>query len=123
MIDTFLTKPTQCHLWQKEGLTDEDLNLENNFELLRTFEDESHLTKRLLKCKECGQLYFYEFYEVVDWVGGHDPQYRTFIPIETEDAAGKMAEMWPHELFQFWPRLQDDWVSEKKKSIVYWMGK
>ena len=54
--------PTQCHLWQTENFSSQDLSLEN-FELLETFADDSHFWRYLLKCKECGQLYFYEFYE------------------------------------------------------------
>lgn len=69
-----MNKPIKCHLWQKEELTEQDLYTGNSFELLRTFADENHLSRCLLKRKDCGRLYFYEFYEEIDWKQGNDPQ-------------------------------------------------
>ena len=118
-----MIQPTQCHLWRKENLTDEDIDIKNNFELLHTFTDESHLCRDLLKCKDCGQFYFYEFYEEINWKGGSDPQYCTFIPIETKEEAEKLAKMSPLQLLQFSPRLQNDWPDKEDKSKIYWIGK
>jgi hypothetical protein len=53
--------------------------------LLDTYADDSHLSRRLLKCRECAQLYFFEFYEEIDWLDSKDPQYVTYIPVETRD--------------------------------------
>jgi hypothetical protein len=70
---TSVKAPTQCALWKKPELIDEPR--QNRFELLETFVDESHLSRELLRCKECGQLYFFEFYEEIDWEDGNDPQF------------------------------------------------
>ncbi len=110
-------------MWRKENLTDEDIDIQNDFELLHTFIDESHLCRYLLKCKDCGQLYFYEFYEEIDWKEGNDPQYRTFIPIGTKDEAKKIAKMLPLQLLLLSPRLQNDWLAKADKSKIYWIGK
>ena len=118
-----MKQPAQCHLQQKENLTNEDINVKNNFELLHTFEDESHLWRYLLKCKDCGQLYFYEFYEEIDWKEGNDPQYRTFIPIESKEEAENMAKMKSFELLKISPRLQYDWPANADKSKIYWIRK
>lgn len=115
--------PAQCHLWQKENLTDEDIDIGNNFELLHTFVDESHLCRDLLKCRNCGQLYFYEFYEEIDWKEGNDQQYCTFIPVGTKDEAEDIAKISPVALLQISPRLQRDWPAEADKSAIHWIGK
>jgi hypothetical protein len=62
---TIMKAPIQCALWEKPELLDEP-NHRDRFELLETFVDESHEFRDLLKCKECGQPYFYEFYEWID---------------------------------------------------------
>ncbi len=36
------------------------------------YADESHFQRYLLKCRECGQLYFFEFLEEIDWSHGKD---------------------------------------------------
>ena len=57
-------EPTQCVLWNNPELVSGPLN--ERFDLLETYADESHLKRRLLRCRECGQLYFHEFYEWID---------------------------------------------------------
>ena len=78
--------PTQCHLWSSESPTIKDLD----FEPVQTYVDESHFSRSLLRCKRCGQLYYSEFYEIVDWDDGNDDQYSTYIPIEYDE---KIIEM------------------------------
>lgn len=112
--------PTQCRLWQMEQVTSEDIQLSKHFEKLATFEDDSHLIRSLLRCKECQQLYFYEFYEWIDWVSGNDPQYRTFLPIESEEEAQRLARMSPTELLGCYPRLQVDWPADEKRPAIHW---
>lgn len=113
--------PVQCHLWQKEQVTSEDIQLSSHFELRDTFEEDSHLVRRLLRCKDCGQLYFYEFYEWIDWVAGNDPQYSTFLPVESEEEARKLAKKAPSELLQFYPRLQKDWPADAERPTIRWV--
>ena len=79
---TVMKAPTQCALWAKPELLGEP-NRRDRFERLETFVDKSHEFRDLLKCKECGQLYFAEFYEEIDWEDGDDPQYWTYVPVET----------------------------------------
>jgi hypothetical protein len=113
-------KPSQCHLWHKGNLTPADTN-PNNFTVLQTFTDESHLVRRLLKCNDCGQLYFYEFYEETDWKKGNDPQYRTFIPVASKKDAETISKMQPFELTQLFPRIQDHWPADAARN-VRWIG-
>lgn len=121
-INVQTIRPEQCHLWNEEYIK-EDKNISGDFEELNTFEDESHLIRRLLKCKDCGQLYFYEFYEEIDWVNGNDPQYRTWIPVKTEKDAKKLSMIPVIEILKFFPRLQSDWPSNAERPKFKWSGK
>lgn len=70
-----------------------------------------------------GQLYFFEFYEEIDWEGGNDPQYTTYIPVETNEEIETLKKSSPLELLQFFPRLQIDFPKEAKEPKVWWNGK
>lgn len=113
--------PTQCVLWEKPELINEPMK--ERFELLETFADESHLWRYLLKCRECEQLYFFEFYEEIDWEHGNDPQYTTWIPIDAPEDAQKFSKLSPLELLQFSPRLQKDFPKDAKTPSLRWVGK
>ena len=76
-----------------------------------------------MKCKECGQLYFDEFYEEVDWIGGNDPQYVTLIPVAARKDIDKLKNSSIFELTQFTPRLQKDYPKDADKPRIYWVGK
>ena len=58
-------EPTQCVLWSAPDSVRG--NFEDHFELVKTYDDDNHLIRRLLKCRECGQQYFYEMFEEIDW--------------------------------------------------------
>jgi len=109
-------KPTQCILWNKANLTPADLD----FERVKTFTESSHFDRNILKCKECGQLYFHEFYEIVNF-GGDDDMYDTFIPVETNEEIKILSETKePMELLQFSPRLQWDFV-DGESGLPHWI--
>lgn len=116
-----MPKPMRCHLWKREGLTANDLR--DAFEILETFESSSHLKRHLLRCKDCGQLYFYEFYEEIDWERGHDPQYQTYIPVETKDQIEALKATDNYTLLRYTPRLQKDWPSDAERPQVEWVGR
>lgn len=111
--------PTQCILWE----TPERVSgvMKNRFEVIDTYVNESHHWRYLLKCRECGQLYFFEFYEEIDWVNGNDPQYSTYIPIETKDEIETLKNTSPLGLLQFFPRLQRDFPKDAKEPISHWV--
>ncbi|MDO8492197.1 MAG: HD domain-containing protein [bacterium] len=119
--ESTIKAPIKCALWEKPELVKEPMK--ERFELLETFADESHLFRYLLKCHECGQLYFFEFYEEIDWEHGNDPQYTTWIPIDTPEDAQKLSKLSPLELLQFLPRLQKDFPKDAKIPSLRWVGK
>lgn len=93
--------------------------INRKFEVVKTFIDSSHLVRNIVKCKDCGQLYFHEYYEVIDWVDGDDSQYDTYIPIEDEIKAEALSSLSPLELLGNSPRLQWDYV--KGVTTVRWI--
>lgn len=113
-----MKKPTQCILWKKDTLTSDDLN--GAFDVLETFEEDSHSSCRLVKCTECGQLYIKFFYEEVDWVNGNDPQYVTYVPVKTKKEIN-MAKT--TGLSNATPTLHSDYPADAEKPKVYWMGR
>lgn len=64
-----MIKPSKCILWDKPEIVREG-TVKDLFELMETYADDSHLWRYLFKCRECGQVYFFEFYEEIHWVGG-----------------------------------------------------
>ncbi len=92
------------------------------FERIDTYVDECHLVRSLLKCRECGQLYFHEFYEEIDWEGGNDPQYFTYVSVETDDEIETLKSASLFGLLEFSPRLQRDFPKDEKPKVG-WVGK
>ena len=100
-----IMKPIQCHLLNLKTLTEEDIA---GLEHVKTFSEGSHFVRCILKCAQCGQLYFYEWFEEIDWVAGNDPQYATWIPIPEMEAAEKLNGKAPIELLICLPQIRCD---------------
>jgi hypothetical protein len=114
-----LKEPTGCILWREPERIESDRAA--FFECLETFEDDSHLTRHLFKCRECGQLYFYEFYEEIDWDEGDDWQYWTYIPVTGDADVEMMLKESPIGLLRFTPRLQRDFPKGAKTVRIAWI--
>ena len=104
--DIRTTEPTECILWKTDLLTIEQLR--ESFDLLTTYEDDSHLIRKLLRCKECGHLYFYEFYEEIDWQEGKDGQYWTWIPVDNQESAENLSKLSVMKLLMY-PSIRYDY--------------
>ena len=83
--------PKKCHLWNNQNLKHDDLIKSLN--TIKIFEDDAHLIRKVLKCKICNQLYFYEMVEYIDYKNGKDPIYRTWIPIKNINTAVKLSKL------------------------------
>jgi hypothetical protein len=59
----------------------------------------------------------------IDWVGGEDPQYVTYIPVETEAEIEVLRKCTPSDLCLHFPRLQKDFPKGAKEPTVRWVGK
>ena len=115
-----MREPVDCVLWEKPELVLEGAT-KSRFERIETFVKDSHLWRYLLKCRECGQLYFFEFFEVVDWEGGDDPQYTTYIPVGTVEEATALSKLTPAALLNHFPRLQMDFPKSADGPVVRWV--
>ena len=111
--------PAQCHLWQAETLTMKDL-LEA-LTAVETFLDEPHQTRDLRKCKTCGQLYFHEFLDWIDWQKGDDPQCQTFIPVDSKNDIGPLLRADEFSLQSFSPRLLADYPKGAESCRIHWV--
>ena len=101
-----LPHPFQCVLWEHpERVSGKFAEILAEVE---SYEDSSHLVRSLCKCRECGQLYFYEWYEWVDWEGGNDKMYTTLIPVQTPEQADELKATTTFMLMTYVPRLQLD---------------
>ena len=109
--DIHIIKPSQCHLMDLTGLTAKDIL--DVMDMVKEYLDESHLIRRLYRCRKCGQLYFYEFYEEIDWSEGNDPQYRTLIPVADEASAEALNKQSPLQLLAY-PSIRMDYPQEAK---------
>jgi hypothetical protein len=110
-----LQSPIQCAMWENPKLA---LNkFSHTFELIEEFVDERHLERSLWKCQECGQLYFREWYEWVDWNEGNDKIYVTLVPVQTSEEIAALKRTSVFTLMRYYPRLQ------LENSPPIWIGK
>jgi hypothetical protein len=79
--------------------------------------------RQLLRCRECDQLYFFEFYEEIDWEEGNDPQYSTYIAVEDDAEIQTLKKASSFELLQYFPRLQWDFPKDAQTPTARWVRK
>ena len=115
-----VSEPRQCLYWRNPRRV-RDAALKQSFELMVQYEHDSHLQRELLKCRECSQLYFFEFYEIIDWENGNDPQYTKYIPVSTIDEGEELSRLAPFALLDVSPRLCIDFPKEAKSPTFYWV--
>lgn len=77
--------PTQCILWRKENLIPLDLS-PDNFEFVKRLPDIPNVSEQVKRCKECGQLYLFEYNDLFVSPWSDDlPVYMTYVPISEEE--------------------------------------
>jgi hypothetical protein len=113
--------PTQCHLWQADVLRSEDF--QDIFEVEQSFQETSHFSRCLLRCTRCGQRYFYQFYETIDWDAGDDPQHSMYVPVDSAEEIETLRRTGLGDLGQFVPRLIKDFPKGTKEPIMFWVGR
>lgn len=106
------TLPLHCHLWTQAPITSEEIR--NSLESIKIYEDDSHEVRKLLKCKHCHQLYFYEFLERIDWSGGNDAMYWQWIPVDNQESGDALAEKSSMALLSF-PAIRVDFPSDAEE--------
>jgi hypothetical protein len=101
-----LPPPTGCALWEHPERAGGKFS--EIFEEVASYEDSSHLERALYMCLECGQQYFFEWYEWVDWDGGNDRCYSTLIPVQTQEQLEALKQTDMFSLMRYYPRLHLD---------------
>jgi hypothetical protein len=111
-------KPMEIHcaLWNKDELTFEDLK--EGLENLEQLNDDSDLIRWVKVCKNCGQLYFYEFKEYENWSTGDSASYRTWIPASSLDEARLINHLAYTQLLNFSSIRLDSDSSPKPYKII-----
>lgn len=117
-----MKKSEICRLTQTTPAITDLLPTSEHFNVVTAYDDESHLFRYLLSCNQCGQLFFFEFYEEIDWENGDDPQYTTYIPVDSREEADALHLRNSFELLAITPRLQFD-SGKGNSEIVRWVGK
>ena len=113
-------EPLECILWRSPERLE---NIQKVLDTIEIYMDDSHHMRRLVKCRECGQLYFYEFLEFVDYQDGEDPQYRTYIPVASAGDAVLLSSL-PHwELVTYAPAIHANWPKGQDRSHISWVGR
>jgi len=116
-----LREPTQYHLWhmKEPGVGD----LYHSLEKFKVFVESSHFDRELRRCKACGQLYYYEFYEMNYVIDPNEPIYTTYIPVDNDPVLiDKLNNKSSIELLGVIPRMQSDtgypwvvWIGRPKQ--------
>ena len=115
-----VVRPGNCHLMDLSGLNAQDIT--GPMETVKAYQDESHLIRMLYRCPRCGQLYFYEFYEEIDWVDSEDPQWRTMIPV-ADETSGDLLNRMPPMSFGAYPAIRMDYPKEATApGQPHWVG-
>ncbi|RNF33990.1 hypothetical protein A7A09_013885 [Paracoccus methylarcula] len=109
----------RCDLWtHPERIA--QLGVFDRFVQIEVYDDQEHRTYQQIQCRLCGQKYFYEFYEVIDWKDGDDPQYMTFIPIRGDSDIESLKNCRDVSSSGEFPRLLCDHLKGAEKPRVHW---
>ena len=98
-----LQAPTQCALWEHPELARGKFS--QTFELVEEYVDDRDLERSLWKCKECGQLYFREWFDWDQWRGGNGKLYVTLLPVQTAEEIAALKQTTVFALMRYYPRL------------------
>ena len=110
-----------CHLWKIDTFKEDGSDLKESFEHIETFVKDSHWWRYLLRCKKCSQLYLQEFYEEVDWQNGNDPQFITYIPVESQRHASLLSHKKREQLRKVEPRIEQNWPADQDFPEIFWV--
>ena len=94
--------------------------MEEVFERVETLYQSSHDWRYVLRCRECGQLYLFDFHEDIDWEAGDDPSWVTYLPI-AGDALDRPAELRQMDLRAHRPYFMKDWPKGMEKPVKRWV--
>ena len=102
----------KCCIWNSGELDKHELS--RSLITVEVIDHDSHFTRKILKCKKCGQIHLYQFNEEVDWIDGQDEQYYKWFPVKDIDEARQLCNKSILQLLNL-PSIRIDF-SKKMKS-------
>lgn len=112
--------PVQCALWKSDRLSPQMLYDLLEFVEPLTDDDDDHLRRSLKRCKECGQLYFHEFYEAVDYAESKDGIYQTWIPVADAESARRLARQPVFAILRYPSMRTNSWLGSDESAGPHW---
>lgn len=94
----------------------------------QSLEDESHFTRALCHCPDCGRYYLTSFYEEIDWDDGDDSQASVYYPVTAEEARairennGKNSALIDRITHQHRRQLLDTWPRAGNHNLTWVTG-
>ena len=121
MSDTNMDGGVKCVLKDIDRYSHDDIR--NLLVLLKVYVQDSHFSRKLFRCRECGQLYLYMFNEEVDYIGGNDPQFYRYVPVEDESVADQLSKA-PQIEIECRYGIHIDWPKEAESpSPPHWANR
>jgi hypothetical protein len=121
-----LRHPTQCVLWEQPERAI-GRGFSQCLEEIASYQDGRHRIRSLEKCRECGQLYFYDWFEWTERDEGVDWALSNLIPVQTEAEIEALKQA--SSVLRYWPRLQmgggeaawvgKDWESRRSEAASH----
>lgn len=105
---------------KRKDITREDLSPQH-FKTIKEYSKSSHDFRKLLQHIPTGDLYFFEFHEEIDWLNGNDPQYMTYVPVESEERADEINKLSLFNLHTVTPRIIMDKKADDTQ-VLKWIG-
>lgn len=104
-----LPAPEACVLWNApERLA------ALKFETVVAFDEDDGFVRSLVRCPECGQLYF------CDQRPTRGEDFRTLIPVPTAEHAAALALAAHASLLRIRPILREDWPADQETATALW---
>lgn len=113
-----MEKLFSCHLWNKKIFSGDDFSL-SHFVFIRDYLDQGHVVSSLVRCIDCGQLYFYEHHADVEADLEDEDAYTILVPIEKDREEEVMVSESPLDLLAKDPRLQ--WEIKDGVETIQWL--
>lgn len=82
---------------------------------------ESHFWRYALKCRDCGQTYFFQFLEEIDWDEGLDAQVSIYIPYEGQSALDALKREDRLSVLLNRPQLRKESPLGKRETTLTWL--
>ena len=110
--------PRKCILSKASHLTRDNMISLLHHKPVKIYQDDSDFRRKVLRCKECGQLYFFEYYEVR--YDDDEDMHWTYIPIRNIKQADYLNTLRPISINSFTAIRRDFMSGHENADDPYW---